>query len=102
MGLFLTENHHLRGLAASFEPLVHRRNVVNLIFFYVGIALVGVHLNCLNWVHFLILVAGPPVTLIDCMVFVLPCLTVIRMFLSTISFLTQLGSGIICLQNLFL
>ena len=32
MGLFLTKNHHLRWLAASFEPLVHRRNVVNLIF----------------------------------------------------------------------
>ena len=35
-----------------------------------GIALVDVHLNWLNWFHFLILEAGLLDILIDCMIFV--------------------------------
>ena len=56
------------SLAASLEPLAHCRNVASLIF-SAGIALVDVHLNWLNWFHFLILKGGLLVILIDCMIF---------------------------------
>ena len=49
-----------------------RRNVAILSFFYIGITLVDVHLNWLNWFHFLILEGGPLVILIDCMNFLSP------------------------------
>ena len=64
--------------------------------------LVDVHLNWLNWFPFLILVAGPLVILIGCMIFLSPFLYVIRISTSTVSFLTLLDSGILCLQNTFL
>ena len=57
-------------LAASLEPSAHLRNVASLKFF-IDFTLVdvhlnlNVHLNCLNWFHFLILL----VTQIDCMIF---------------------------------
>ena len=38
------------SLAASLEPLVHRQKVCSI-----GITLVDVYLNWLNWFHFLIL-----------------------------------------------
>ena len=38
------------SLAASLEPLAHRRNLA----FSIGITLVDVHLNWLKWFHFLI------------------------------------------------
>ena len=41
------------SLAASFESLVHRRNVVSLGLFY-SITLGDVYLNWFNWFHFLI------------------------------------------------
>ena len=101
-GSVFDEKSSFKRTCCFFWTLSSSSKCSQFIFFCVGITLVGVHLNCLNWVHFLILVAGPPVTLIDCMVFVLPFLNVIRMFMSTVSFLAQLGYGIICLQNLFL
>ena len=53
------------SLASYLEPLAHRRNVANLIFL-VGITLVDVlHLNWLNWFHFLILEGGQLVILTD-------------------------------------
>ena len=70
------------SLAASLEPLV---------------TLVDVHLNWLNWFHFLILEGGLLVILIDCMIFLSPFLDVTRMSMSTVSFLAQLDSGILCL-----
>ena len=48
--------------AASLEPLAHRRNPV----FSLGISLVDVHLNWLNWFNFFILEVGLLVFLIDC------------------------------------
>ena len=51
------------SLAASLEPLAHRRNVANLSLFY-SITLVDVHLNWLNWSQFLFLEAGLLVILI--------------------------------------
>ena len=50
----------------------------------------------LNWFHFLFLEGGLLVILIDCMIFLSPFLDVRRMSISTVSFLTQLDSGILC------
>ena len=56
-----------------------------------------VHLNWLNWFLFLILKGDLLVILIDCMIFLSPFLDVTRMSMSTVSFLVQLDSGILCL-----
>ena len=84
------------SLAASPEPLPHRRNVASSSLF-IGITLVDVHLNWLNWFHLLILEGDLLVILIDCMIFLSPFLDVTRMSMSTVSFLAQLDSGILCL-----
>ena len=76
------------SLPASLEPLAHRRNVASLVF-SIGITLADVHLNWLNWFHFLILEGGLLVILIDCMIFVSPFLDLTRMSMSTVSFPTQ-------------
>ena len=70
--------------------------------FSIGIALVGVHLSWLNWIHFLIFKGGLLVILIDCMIFLSPVLDVTRMSMPTVYFLAKLGSGILCLQNVLL
>ena len=62
--------------------------------FAIGITLVDVLHNWLNWFHFLFLKGGLLVVLIDPMIFLLPFLDVTRM--STVSFLAQLHSGILC------
>ena len=54
-------------------------------------------LNWLNWFHFLILMGGLLVILTDCMIFLSPLLDKIRMSISTVSFLAQLDSEILCL-----
>ena len=83
-------------LAVSLEPWVLRRNVVSLSLFY-RFTLVDVHLNWLNWFHFLILMGGLLVILIDCMIFLSPFVDVTRVSMSIISFLAQLGFRILCL-----
>ena len=88
------------SLAASLEPLAHRRNVASLSLFYSY--LVDVLQNWLNWFHFLFLEGGLLVILIVCMIFLPPFLGVARMSMSTVSYLAQLNSGILCLQNAFL
>ena len=80
------------SLAASLEPLAHPQNLA-----IIGITLIGVHLNWLNWFHVVVLVGGLLVILIDCMIFMSPFLDVSTMSMSTISFLVQLDSGIFCL-----
>ena len=65
--------------------------------FSVGITLVDVYQTWLNWFHFLILVGGLLVILINCMIFLSPFLDVASMSLSTVFFLAQLDSGIPCL-----
>ena len=62
----------------------------------VSITLVDVHLNLLNWFLFLILDGGLLIILIDCMIFLSPFLDVTRMSMSTVSFLAQMDSGILC------
>ena len=84
------------SLAAFLEPLAHRQNVASLSLF-IGITLVDVLQNWLNWFHFLFLEGGLFIILIDCMIFLSPFLDVTRMSMSTVSFLAQLNSGIICL-----
>ena len=81
-------------LAASLEPLAHRRNVAS---FSIGITLIDVLQNWLNWFHFLFLEGGLLIILIDCMIFLSPFLDVTRMSMSTVSFLAQLNFGILCL-----
>ena len=105
------------SLAVSLEPLAHCRNVASLSLFYryyfgrcsselvqlvplpfsIGITLVDVLQNWLNWFHFLFLEGGLLVILIDCMIFLSPFLNVTRMSMSTVSFLAQLDSGILYL-----
>ena len=93
------------SLAASFEPLAHRRIVASLSHFYRY--LLDVHLNWFswfwfNWFCFLFLEGGLLVILIDCMIFLSSFLNVTRMSMSTVSFIAQLDSGILCLYNTFL
>ena len=56
------------SLAASVEPLAHRRNVTSLVF-SIGSTLVAVLQNWLNWFHFLFLKRGLLIILTDCMIF---------------------------------
>ena len=83
------------SLAASLEPLAHRRNVASLSLFYRY--LVDVLQNWLNWFHFLFLEGGLLVILIDWMIFLSPFLDVTKTSMSIVSFLAQLESGILCL-----
>ena len=84
------------SLAASLEPLAHPRNVA-ILSLSIGITLVDVHLNWLDWFHFLILEGDLLVILINCMIFLSPFLDVTRISMSAVSFLAQLDSGILCL-----
>ena len=70
--------------------------------FSIGITLVDVHLNQLNWFHFLILEGGLLIILIDCMIFLSSFLDVTRMCMSRVSLLAKLDSGILYLQNDYL
>ena len=83
------------SLATFLEPLAHRRDVARLSF--IGITFVDVHLNWLNWFHFLILERGLHVILIDCVIFLSQFLDVTKMTMSTVSSFAQLHSGIVCL-----
>ena len=69
------------SLAASLEPLAHRRNVARLILFY-RYYFGRFSQNWLNWLHFLFLDVGLLVILIDCVIFLSPFLDVTRKFLS--------------------
>ena len=86
------------SLAISLEPLT-RRNVASLIkSFLIGITLVDVHLNWLNWFLFFFLERDLLVILINCMIFLSPFLDVTRMSsMSTVSFLAELDPGILFL-----
>ena len=79
--------------SASPKPLTHRLNVV---FFSIVITLLDVDLNWFNWFHLLILEVGLPVIVIDYIIFLSPFLDAISMFLSAVSFLAELDSGILC------
>ena len=84
------------SLAASLEPLAHRRNVASLSLFY-RYYFGRCSSELAHWFLFLILEGDLLVILIDCMIFLSPFLDVTRMSMSTVSFLAQLDSGILCL-----
>ena len=84
-------------LAASLEPLAALSSKCSQLRFFIGINLVDVHLNRVNWLHFPILKGGLLVILIDCMIFLSPVLDVTRISMSTVSFLAHLRSGILYL-----
>ena len=86
-------------LAASVEPLAHRRNIASVVF-SIGSTLVGVCQNYLNCFHFFVLAEGPLI-LIGRMIFLSPFVDVTRLSMQTVSSLTQLYSGILCLWNVF-
>ena len=81
-------------LAASLEPLAHRRNVASLSLFYryyFG--------RCSSELAQLVPLPfsrGRSTRYSDCMIFLSPFLDVTRMSMSTVSFLAQLNSGILC------
>ena len=84
------------SLADSLEPLAHHWNVSSLSLFYryyFG--------RCSSELAQLVPLpfsrGGLLVILIDCMIFLSPFLDVTRMSMSTVSFLAQLNSGILCL-----
>ena len=84
------------SLAASLEPLAHRRNIasVSLLYrYYFG--------RCSSELAQLVPLPysreSSTVILIDCMIFLSPFLDVTTMSMSTASFLAQLHSGILCL-----
>ena len=89
LALLLAKNNKVFGLW-------HCRNVLNLSLFY-RYYFGRVHRNQPNWFHFLILDEGLLVFLIDCKIFLSLFLDVARMYMSIVSFLAQLGSGILCL-----
>ena len=84
------------SLAASLECLVHCRNVVSLSLFY-RYYFGRCSSELAQLFHMLFLEGGLLVILMDCMIFLPPFLNVTRMSMSTVSFLTQLDSGILCL-----
>ena len=85
-------------LAASLDPLVHRRNVASLSLFiryYFG----RCSSELAQLVPLLFLEGGLLVILKDCMIFLSPIPDVTRMSMSTVSFPAQLNSGILYLKN---
>ena len=87
------------SLAASLEPLARCQFVASLNLFY---TLVCAHLSGLNWFRFLVFEGGLHLILRDCIIFLSQFLDVIRMFMSTGSFLAQVHSGFLYPQNAFL
>ena len=65
--------------------------------FSIGITLINVLWNWLNWFHFLFVKGGILIILIGLMIFLPSFLDVTRMSMSTVSFLSQLDSGVLCL-----
>ena len=84
------------SLATSLEPLAHHRNVVSLSLFYsycfVRCSSELAQLVPLPYSQGVLLVI-----LIDCMTFLSPFLDVTRISMSTVFYLAQLNSGILCL-----
>ena len=83
-------------LAAFLEPLAHCQNVVSLSLsyrYYFG----RCSSELTQLFHFYFLKGGLLVILIDSIIFMSPFLDVTRMSMSTVSFLAQLNSGILCL-----
>ena len=84
------------SFAACLEPLAHRRNRASRSFFY------RYYFGRCSWklaqlVPLSFFKGGLLVILTDCLIFLSPLLDVTRMSMSTVSFLIQLYSWILCL-----
>ena len=84
------------SFAASLELLAHHRNVASLRFFY-RYYFGRSSSELAQLVRLPFSRGGLLVILIDCMIFLSPFLDITRMSMATVPFLTQLGSGILCL-----
>ena len=84
------------SLATSLEPLAHRRNVASLSLFY-RYYFGRCSSELAEMVPLPFFRERSVVILKDCMIFLSPFLDVTRMSMSTVSFLAQLNSGILCL-----
>ena len=78
-----TDMQALLVLHLLLESLDHHQNIASSSL-SIGITLVDVNLNWLNWFHFLILEGGLLLILIDCMIFLSPFLDITRMSMSTV------------------
>ena len=86
------------SLAASLKLLAHRRNVASLSLFY----RYYFGRRSSELAQLVLFLEGALLAiLIDCTIFLSPFLGVTRMSMSTVSFLAQLASGILCLWNTF-
>ena len=97
-GVTSYKTRYVGQLVLHLLPVLNHLPIVEMqpaFVFSIDITLVDVHLNWLNWFHFLILEGGLFVILLDFMIFLLPFLDVTRMPMSTVSFLTLPGSGIL-------
>ena len=84
-------NRYAGLLVLHLLPFLNPWLIVKMIpayIFSIGITLVDVHLNWLNWFLILILEGGLLIILIDCMISLSPFLDVTRMPMLIISFLT--------------
>ena len=89
------------SLASFLEALAHCQNEVslNLLYrYYFG----RCSSELAQLFHFFILNRGLIITLIDCMIFLTTYLDAERISTITVSFIAQLDSGILCLENAFL
>ena len=84
------------SLAASLEPLAHCQNVASLSLFY-RYYFDRCSAELAQLVPLPFFVGGLLVILIDCIIFLSPFLDITRMSMSTVSFLAQLDSEILCL-----
>ena len=84
------------SLSPSLQSLADCENGARLSFFY-RYYFGRCPSELANWFHSLSLKGGLQVILIDCMTFLSPFLDVTRMPMTTVSFLAQLHSGILCL-----
>ena len=84
-------------LASLLEPLAQRQNVASLFSLFYRYYFGRCSSELAPLVPLLFLAGGLLVILIDCMIFQSPFLEVTWMSMLTVSFLTQLGSGIFCM-----
>ena len=87
MGLIFFSKLDWGSYIISIAKIVSKKKV-----FFIGITLVDVFQNWLNWFQFLFLEGGLLVILINCIIFLSPFVDITTMSMSTVSFLAELDS----------
>ena len=87
LGLTFSSELDWGSYIISTAKIVSKKKV-----FFIGITLVDVFQNWLNWFQFLFLEGGLLVILINCIIFLSPFVDITRMSMSTVSFLAELDS----------